>query len=580
MRLFQALIILAGLLEPSLLLAGQSYTDEHPVPKKALVIAISDYAHENAVPSAKRDEVDVAEKLSSLGFRVVRASDSDKKTSTSILHFVRGFFRSIQSGDVVLVYFSGHGFWFQGNNYLVPSQVDNANPPHRPGSTEPEAPSVMNVPVTEIVNYAENVDAGEVTVVVDACRNAPRFPMTKLDSFVRKGAALDEASSLLFFSSQEGYYSEGSSSPSENSEYTKYFLRYLDEHGLSEMDVHGSAAWSVKTDTQGQQKPVIGGVYYGSVYLNPSKETLTREKLLWEAVLASGDEESVRKYIATSPGSRFVAAARRWLVDRQTAPRQVEASAVDPQAVESALVVSPTFGDLTAAKPSGSLDSSDIFAVDGSVEYSGTQFAAKEVGSVFTLGDRSEPTITPEIPRATASKPQIVAQNTITGFKLPDFSSPAALVLNKGDLLTLDEVVRNGTETWAHASTKDGKTVYIPGVRVSNNDLLRSAARIQSRVIFDGPEVLAPAETNELSRTVEREGPGNISGVSVRIIPSDNLGRKYGEAVAQLRLTELREQLIKMGVRRELIGGIIGDGGGSEAANTAQVTMALKAGKR
>jgi len=67
------------------------------------------------------DANDMAAVLKSLAFEVLLKVNASKKTMKNA---VREFGQRLQSGDVALFYYSGHGLQSNNRNYLVPPEAD------------------------------------------------------------------------------------------------------------------------------------------------------------------------------------------------------------------------------------------------------------------------------------------------------------------------------------------------------------------------------------------------------------------------------------------------------------------------
>lgn len=536
-----------------------NYVFEQPVPRKAYVLSISDYEHEDKLPSSAKDEDTVKAKLEALKFIVTLPSDEAKKTAEGLRSDLKFFFSSVKRGDIVLIYYSGHGFWFRGRNFIVPSTVDNANPPKQPGSGDPADPEDLNVSVSEIVSLVDHVGAGQATIVVDACRDAPKFPMSKADSLQKKVDLLQGASSLLFFAAQEGYSSEGSRDPNQNSKYTGYWLKYVDQPGKPIIDAHRQATIAVQMATQGHQTPELGGVYSGALYPAPSQEILDEEKASWLAILTAGTEGDANFYVRLLPGSRFVAAARKWLADRQSQPRKTTTSQVNPLAVENAgqffSTVLSTRIFPTDANKLGETLSTVIPGLSGNLEFSGTQRSDGENAAL-------------------QSKPYITARATIDTFDRPSVTGSKLSTLNKGDSFTVSNFLRIDQKNWIEGSFQDGKKIYVPDATVPDLRNLATAKLRVSDVTFGSSDILSPPNFSSLTKTIEEIGAKNVVGVSIRIRPPTNVDKAYGGQSSQLRLTRIRSELSRLGISNALIGGIIEQGEGTTVANTARVTIA------
>ena len=92
------------------------YMTETPVPKHALLIGVRKYTYLKEVPSALYDVDTFGKKLRDLGFSVVESLDDDYKDAWAK---IQAFSRARRPGDLVAVYFSGHGFQYNGLNFLA-----------------------------------------------------------------------------------------------------------------------------------------------------------------------------------------------------------------------------------------------------------------------------------------------------------------------------------------------------------------------------------------------------------------------------------------------------------------------------
>jgi uncharacterized caspase-like protein len=100
------------------------------MPLLALCVCGSDYTRIGKLPGTVHDLGAVVRKCESLGFEVQALKDFGNDD----LHAaIETFVESVQSGDTVFVYFSGHGVQFEGDNYFVPVDYSTQR-----GSPDPE----------------------------------------------------------------------------------------------------------------------------------------------------------------------------------------------------------------------------------------------------------------------------------------------------------------------------------------------------------------------------------------------------------------------------------------------------------
>jgi uncharacterized caspase-like protein len=85
--------------------------------KLALVIGNQNYNRsENELRHSINDADDLSAMLRSIKFRIKTAYDLTKPQMVAI---ISSFSKTIVDGDLVLFYFSGHGYQINGRNYLM-----------------------------------------------------------------------------------------------------------------------------------------------------------------------------------------------------------------------------------------------------------------------------------------------------------------------------------------------------------------------------------------------------------------------------------------------------------------------------
>jgi uncharacterized caspase-like protein len=82
-----------------------------------IALSIGNDAYDrNRLGACVNDATDVGLSLKSIGFQVLLKTNMDARTTNMITN---RFIQAIQPGSIALLYFSGHGLQFKGNNYLV-----------------------------------------------------------------------------------------------------------------------------------------------------------------------------------------------------------------------------------------------------------------------------------------------------------------------------------------------------------------------------------------------------------------------------------------------------------------------------
>ncbi len=201
------------LLAAGILLGSQAAFAENRV---ALVIGQSAYRAVPALPNPANDAKAVSQLLTDAGFEVLdalpicrRARCAKRSASSPAKVAAKG------PDTVALVFYAGHGLQIDGENFLVPVDVD----PKR----EADIP-LQAVRLNDILNTLTSVPSKMRILLLDACRNNP-FP--DINKTAGGGLAIVDAKigapgTFLSFSTSPGAVAEDGSG--SNSPYTTALL--------------------------------------------------------------------------------------------------------------------------------------------------------------------------------------------------------------------------------------------------------------------------------------------------------------------------------------------------------------------
>jgi len=140
------------------LFAASAVAQDKPLKGVALVIGQSAYASLAPLPNPGNDARAVAGLLTGLGFEVATLSDAD---ASKLQRGIDRFAEDAEGADVALLYYSGHGVEAGGENFLVPSDAQLADPKGFVSATALVERLKKTVPVA--------------ILLLDACRDNP-FP--------------------------------------------------------------------------------------------------------------------------------------------------------------------------------------------------------------------------------------------------------------------------------------------------------------------------------------------------------------------------------------------------------------------
>ncbi|NNK16547.1 MAG: peptidase C14, caspase catalytic subunit p20, partial [Sulfitobacter sp.] len=139
------------------LAASAQQVDERRV---ALIIGNSDYENVTPLDNPGNDATDLSVALEGLDFEVFLGLDVTDMEMTGL---AEKFAAAIETADVALFYYAGHGFQVGGQNYLVPTDAR---------IQKPEDVTDQTVKLQSILDRMEAAP-GIKFVFLDACRNNP-----------------------------------------------------------------------------------------------------------------------------------------------------------------------------------------------------------------------------------------------------------------------------------------------------------------------------------------------------------------------------------------------------------------------
>jgi len=159
--------------------------------KRAFVVGIDIYdnlAPDRQLKRAVGDAAAMRQALETLGFQVLLESNVNR---TSFNKRWQDFLKTVQKGDDVAVFFSGHGFEINGANFLVPRDVPRVK------WGRAEELKRESISLQELINDLQEVEPAFTLMVIDACRQNPFLEGEKL-TIARGGLAQVEAPDAIF----------------------------------------------------------------------------------------------------------------------------------------------------------------------------------------------------------------------------------------------------------------------------------------------------------------------------------------------------------------------------------------------
>jgi len=241
-RSFSSALLLSASL--TAFLAGSAAA--HAESRVALVIGESAYRAVPSLPNPVNDARAIGKLLTDSGFEVTTVSDLSQKEFNQKVGDFAAEIAGRGPDTVALVFYAGHGLQVDGENYLVPVDVD----PKR----EADIP-LQAVRLNDVLNTLNSVPTRMRILLLDACRNNP-FPA--LNQTVGRGLAMVDTKTgapgtFLSYSTSPG--AEAEDGAGTDSPYTTALLTAARTPGLPIEQAFKQVRVAVNKATDGRQTP-------------------------------------------------------------------------------------------------------------------------------------------------------------------------------------------------------------------------------------------------------------------------------------------------------------------------------------
>jgi uncharacterized caspase-like protein len=289
----------------------------------ALVIGQSNYRAVVPLPNPANDARAVSQMLTESGFEVLTAADLSQNELRAKVGEFAAKVAAKGPDTVALVFYAGHGLQIDGENFLVPVDVD----PKR----ETDIP-LQAVRLNDILNTLASVPSKTRILLLDSCRNNP-FP--DINKTTARGLAIVDAKTgapgtFMSFSTSPGAEAEDGSGA--NSPYTTALLAAAKEPGLSIEDTFKRVRVAVNKATDGRQTPWDSSSltddfrFVGPAAAGPKLASATKTVEVWkrdlkgkpveaanELIVADGTDEAYEAFAVLYAKTPRGLQARDWL---------------------------------------------------------------------------------------------------------------------------------------------------------------------------------------------------------------------------------------------------------------------------
>ena len=228
----------------AVLTVQSAHAQAQPGRRIALVIGNATYTNGGVLDNPEADAEVVAAKLTTLGFQVT----SDKNLGQSGMRDLIGAFMSrVRDGDLVLIYYAGHGIEADGRDYMLPVDVKLETP---------TSVQFQGIPLDML--YSDKQTFG-VIIVFDACRDNPFLRRVK-GAVAGTHALSPPVGALVLFSASSGDVAEdggvdGNGAARKTSVFASAFNNALSVPDASIQRIYQGILREVRGQTSNRQAP-------------------------------------------------------------------------------------------------------------------------------------------------------------------------------------------------------------------------------------------------------------------------------------------------------------------------------------
>jgi uncharacterized caspase-like protein len=270
----------------------------------ALVIGQSAYRSVPALPNPANDARAVTQMLTDSGFEVSTASDLSQTQMREKVSEFAGKIAARGADTVALVFYAGHGLQIDGENFLVPIDID----PKR----EADIP-IQAVRLNDVLNTLTSVPSKMRILMLDACRNNP-FPDLKTagGGLALVDAKVGSPGTFLSFSTSPGAVAEDGTGV--NSPYTAALLTAGKEQGIPIEETFKRVRLAVNKVTAG---PKLAAAPRKTVAEWTRDLKGKPVEAANEIIVADGTDEAYEAFAGLHAQTALGRLARDWLVRHQ-----------------------------------------------------------------------------------------------------------------------------------------------------------------------------------------------------------------------------------------------------------------------
>lgn len=300
----------------------ENYTTAANPTYHALVFGNWDYANIDKIPSAQADYAGMKKFLKDAGYKIWTSEDGQFASEDGFETEFASLLEAVKMNDVVLIYYSGHGFSHRGHNFMVPldypdGRIDSFNLLDKAISLE------------QLVGRIREKGYVFVVTILDSCRDGVPFPLRRGGSDVEGqpmfapdlGLAIDfdtgrRPARLAVWPNAEGASAAGGQSPDVPSVFTSLLLPALEASSQAEVAKELQAAVDIKLAKQAALKRFLNPKFEGHHqfefkpdYPDAEYNSWKRAERAWNELLEVPRKSSLARFINDFSWSQFVGMA-------------------------------------------------------------------------------------------------------------------------------------------------------------------------------------------------------------------------------------------------------------------------------
>ncbi len=309
----------------------------HAQTRVALVVGNSAYQKVVNLANPAHDAQDVSESLKRLGFAVKTVIDAD---FDGFRRALLEFGRMAPNAEMAVFYFAGHGVEINGNNWLLPTNVELTN------DADPGTEAIGLQSAMQAVAAAKTLGL----VILDACRNNPFQPSWRRSGAVRSvqmlGLAPVEPADNVLVAYAARHGTVAADGAGRNSPYTAALLKHIEAPGLEVDFLFRNVRDDVMAATNNEQQPfVYGSLSSDEIYFNAPPAVLAAgeapplpdaAEIAWSFLRATNDVSTLNRFVDRFPESSHVSEAKERIALLGTAPAPSATDVSSPPLVHPA----------------------------------------------------------------------------------------------------------------------------------------------------------------------------------------------------------------------------------------------------